>query len=279
MNKKIRIGSISYYLQEEGLHAGTPSVFIRTWGCNFTCPSFSMPLGQRSNERFLIHSTDYKNYNDLPPVKTGCDSYQDWDNRFKHLSHVISIDKTISEIDNVLHGRKFNKNLHLVLTGGEPLLGQKKQHFYIELFRKILKMHLVEDNKLYVTIETNGTQKLTQELSDYLRYESEVSVTFSISPKLSSSGVAFRYSIIPEIIWDLNIPADDLYLKFVASSNDDVQEIYTALKVYQEYNKTIIVYIMPTGGTLEQYNKNREWVETICKENSWRCSRRSFYRG
>jgi organic radical activating enzyme len=91
---KIKVAELFYSLQGEGKYVGSPSVFLRTFGCNFSCSGFGMPKGEKSNERDSVASNIqlYKHYNDLPLVHTGCDSYASWDPRFKHLSPVIETD-------------------------------------------------------------------------------------------------------------------------------------------------------------------------------------------
>ena len=89
---KIKISELFYSVQGEGRYMGVPSVFLRTFGCNFTCDGFGMPRGEKSNERNQIADrvAEFKQYRDLPLVSTGCDSYASWDPRFKHLSPVLT---------------------------------------------------------------------------------------------------------------------------------------------------------------------------------------------
>ena len=86
-----------------------------------------MPKGVPSEERIQINPEDYKNYNELPLVHTGCDSYASWDPRFKHLSPVIKCDQLAKDIVNLLPQKKWVDE-HLVITGGEPLLGWQRSY-------------------------------------------------------------------------------------------------------------------------------------------------------
>ena len=83
---KLKVSEIFYSAQGEGRFVGVPSVFLRTFGCNFTCGGFGMPRGTCSTERDEVKVELYDRYEDLPLVNTGCDSYASWDPRFKHLS-------------------------------------------------------------------------------------------------------------------------------------------------------------------------------------------------
>ena len=65
---KIKIAELFYSIQGEGRYMGVPSVFLRTFGCNFTCDGFGMPRGEESKERDFI-AADIKKffkYQDLP---------------------------------------------------------------------------------------------------------------------------------------------------------------------------------------------------------------------
>ena len=123
----IKVAELFYSIQGEGRFMGVPSVFLRTFGCNFTCGGFGMPKGELSKERNTIDADNIKHYKDLPLVSTGCDSYASWDPRFKHLSPVRSIDDIATSITDILpRGRWMDE--HLVITGGEPLLGWQRAY-------------------------------------------------------------------------------------------------------------------------------------------------------
>ena len=79
---KIKVAELFYSLQGEGQYLGTPSIFLRTFGCNFKCAGFGMPRGQLSEERLAVDPNQYDTYENLPLVHTGCDSYASWDPRF-----------------------------------------------------------------------------------------------------------------------------------------------------------------------------------------------------
>jgi organic radical activating enzyme len=64
----IKVSELFYSIQGEGRYMGVPSVFLRTFGCNFTCDGFNMPRGEKTNERHSINPKLYKSYKDLPLV-------------------------------------------------------------------------------------------------------------------------------------------------------------------------------------------------------------------
>ena len=121
---KIKIAELFYSIQGEGRYVGVPSVFLRTFGCNFTCDGFGMERGRKSSERDeiaeVVHM--FTDYNQLPLVSTGCDSYASWDPRFKDLSPMLTTDAIAERIMEILPYHNWIDE-HLVITGGEPLLG------------------------------------------------------------------------------------------------------------------------------------------------------------
>jgi hypothetical protein len=46
----IKVSELFYSVQGEGRFMGVPSIFLRTYGCNFTCQGFGMPRGELSHE-------------------------------------------------------------------------------------------------------------------------------------------------------------------------------------------------------------------------------------
>jgi organic radical activating enzyme len=47
---KLKISELFYSVQGEGRYMGVPSVFLRTFGCNFQCAGFGMPRGEKTTE-------------------------------------------------------------------------------------------------------------------------------------------------------------------------------------------------------------------------------------
>jgi 7-carboxy-7-deazaguanine synthase len=265
---KIKVAELFYSLQGEGQYLGTPSIFLRVFGCNFQCAGFSMPRGQLSEERLSVDPNNYTSYDSLPLVHTGCDSYASWDVRFKHLSPVLSIQEIVDKIEALLPDGKFGRDKHLILTGGEPLLGWQRS--YIDLFEEIDKRGM---ELSYVTFETNGTQLLRDDLANYINNKN-IHTMFSISSKLPSSGEAWEDAIKPEIIngYFDKIWANEGYFKWVVSNQEDYEDVIKAVDAYKEVIEYwgIPVYLMPAGGTTMYYNDNEKWVADLAMKNGWR---------
>ena len=266
---KLKVAELFYSIQGEGRYMGVPSVFLRTYGCNFTCGGFGMPKGQLSEERNKIDAESITEYKNLPLVSTGCDSYASWDPRFKHLSPVVDTDSLASSIVDLLPGKRWLDE-HLVITGGEPLLGWQRS--YPDLLSHDNMRALKE-----LTFETNGTQKLSKEFFDYLqdwkRNREKNALTFSVSPKLSVSGENQDEAILPDVIRQYQ-DVGFVYLKFVVASEEDVKEAEDAYLKYAKGGFKGPVYLMPVGGVESVYNLNAKNVAIAAMNRGWRYSDR-----
>lgn len=270
--QNIKVSELFYSIQGEGKYQGVPSVFLRTFGCNFKCGGFGMPKGQFSVERIEIAKNiqNYKDYKSLPLVNTGCDSYASWDTNFKHLSNTFDTDTIANNIVSLLpHNRWVDE--HLVITGGEPLLGWQKA--YPELLVREKMLGLKE-----LTFETNGTQFLTNDFSkfikDYWHHDKGYfTLTFSVSPKLSVSGESYDAAIKPDVISQLK-QHGHTYLKFVVADEHDVNEAEQAVNDYKKAGFNGPVYLMPLGGTVETYNQHTRKIAELAMRKGYRYSAR-----
>ena len=268
---KIKIAELFYSIQGEGRYMGVPSVFLRTFGCNFKCAGFGMPKGELSNEADNIDPSLYTEYKSLPLVSTGCDSYASCDPRFKHLSPVLDTDAIADAIVDTLPYKEW-RDEHLVITGGEPLLGW--QRAYPDLLRHPKMAGLKE-----ITFETNGTQPLTEEFAEYLlewlmphpEYHKEI--TFSVSAKLSCSGEARHEAIRPDVVCNYET-LGYTYLKFVVATEEDAEEAIETVDLYRAEGFTGPVYLMPVGGVESVYTLNNRRVAELAMKNGLRYSDR-----
>jgi len=267
---KIKIAELFYSVQGEGRYMGVPSVFLRTFGCNFSCKGFGMPRGELSTEAEDISEVVhlYNKYEELPLVSTGCDSYASWHPSFKDLSPMLTSEAITDRIMEIIpHGEWHDE--HLVITGGEPLLGW--QRAYPDLLNNP-KMKALKE----ITFETNGTQKLTPEFKGYLtKWNSEVGkeLTFSVSAKLPASGEKWEEAILPEVVCEYE-QVGTTYLKFVVATEEDVKDAERAVKQFREAGFKGHVYLMPVGGVESVYNLNAKAVALAAMKRGWRYSDR-----
>jgi len=270
---KIKIAELFYSIQGEGRYMGVPSVFLRTFGCNFKCAGFGMSRGELSNEAEDIAEVAhlYNKYEDLPLVSTGCDSYASWHPSFKDLSPMLTSDAIVDRIMEILPQDHW-KDEHLVITGGEPLLGW--QRAYPDLLSHPKMSGLKE-----ITFETNGTQKLTEEFKEYLvewqmpNMDFAREVTFSVSAKLPCSGEKWEEAILPEVVCEYE-NFGTAYLKFVIATEQDFTDAECAIAAYRKAGFKGHVYLMPVGGVESVYALNNKNVALLAMKNGLRYSDR-----
>lgn len=278
MVKEIRYTEIFYSLQGEGRFVGVPSVFFRTFGCNFRCMNFGLPRGTpkgRYNPEVAkliedgVHETTER-FEDLPLVHTGCDTYASIYPEFKHFNKTDDIadlpELLLKDVPNNTWTQPNGQDVHLIFTGGEPLLAWQT------LYPELLEQDKMRDLK-NITFETNTTQLLRPELYDYLdNYHRRYEVTFSCSPKLSVSGEKWEDAIKPEVARQyMSIPHSNLYLKFVVADRQDVEEVEQAVSEYRRaMNREVPVYLMPLGGRSEEYTMTTLDVAKLAMEKGWR---------
>lgn len=268
---KIKVAELFYSIQGEGRYMGVPSVFLRTFGCNFQCAGFGMPEGEKSEEYKKVDPLLYKSYNELPLVSTGCDSYASWDPRFKHLSPVLDSDSIVDSIMGMLPNGEWVDE-HLVITGGEPLLGWQRS--YPDLLEHP-KMKTLQE----LTFETNGTQELSNDFETYLFEDWTRSgrdydkLTFSVSAKLPCSGEKWEDAIRPDVVMKYQ-GVGYTYLKFVIATEQDLVHATKAVEEYREAGFAGPVYLMPVGGVESVYSLNNRTVAEMAMKKGWRYSDR-----
>jgi organic radical activating enzyme len=268
---KIKIAELFYSIQGEGRYMGVPSVFLRTFGCNFKCAGFGMPRGELSTEAEDLGQIAHMfgKYEELPLVNTGCDSYASWHPDFKDLSPMLTSDAIADRIMEIIPHNEW-RDEHLVITGGEPLLGW--QRAYPELLEHPKMGGLRE-----ITFETNGTQKLTPEFKRYLgEWTAEHwarEVTFSVSAKLPCSGEKWEEAILPEVVCEYE-DVGEAYLKFVIATEQDFEDAQRATEEYRAAGFTGHVYLMPVGGVESVYALNNKNVALLAMKNGLRYSDR-----
>ena len=275
---KLRYSEMFYSLQGEGRYVGVPSVFLRLFGCNFECRGFGQDR-DKSNwlpEEQMPHNRDYpdvKSIVDLPVPTFGCDSSFSWGKKWGHLAQYDDIDTIVKKMNETVnwYGQKERMEgdisaalkqddaVHLVITGGEPLL----KGFQSGVFELMAHPDLLTR---YVTIETNGTQIFSPYdyfaghnymFPDHHRkfgVNKNAGITWSVSPKLSNSGESWSEAIRPEALASYNAwPYSYLYLKFVIRGEYDLVEVEQAISEYDKAGVNICaVYLMPEGAVDHQ---------------------------
>ena len=281
---KLRYSEAFYSVQGEGKFVGVPSVFLRTFGCNFRCMNFGLGRDEPSRAEKLANGQRYnqevkdlldggiiantKEFNDLPIIHTGCDTYASIYPEFKDFNKLAEVDEVVEHLLSLTPEGKWTmdngQDIHLIMTGGEPLLAW--QRLYVELFE-----HPRMKDLKNVTFETNTTQHLHDGLFKYLSNQDRITVTWSCSPKLSVSGESWEDAIKPGVSFNYSlVDGSDIYLKFVVADRADIEEAGRAVQAYRDEGIECPVYLMPLGGRSEEYNLNVREVAEVCMEKGWR---------
>lgn len=227
---------IFYTLQGEGLSVGTPSVFVRTSGCNLQC------YWCDTENTWNWLGTPYAHARD---TATSSAKYE--------RSHV-QIRLTPSEVaEQILRYPCEN----VVFTGGEPILQQRGLAEIAEMLRQRRASYEFE-------IETNGT------IQPLDRFDALVT-RYNVSPKLANSRMSLENRFrVPVLEWLAASPKATF--KFVASSSQDADEVAAFQKQFEIPSRRI--FVMPEARTRELLEKHREHVFHLCLQNGWRYSDR-----
>lgn len=218
---RYRLSEIFFSIQGEGKYAGTPTIWARVFGCNLKCPGFP------------------------------CDTEYSWNKDFKDEHNTYTAQEIFNKMKLLItneynpEGKLFhpltNNSIHLAFTGGEPLL--KK---YQPMIKEVVDLFRKDNDVVEFTIETNGTQSLTDDFIEWLNIQKDIYPFFSISPKLES--VAGEKNAV-----DIDNIKDFLQwesqLKFVVNeSNECLTELLHYVKLLDCYEN---LWVMPKGETKE----------------------------
>jgi organic radical activating enzyme len=247
------------------------------FGCNFRCKNFGryekdiLGVNETHNPEvveFIKNIDQYKTFKDLPLAKTGCDSYSSIYPEFKKFVIKESADELAERIMEILPYHEWLDE-HLVITGGEPLLGW--QRAYPDLLNHPKMQNLKE-----ITFETNGTQKLSPEFKEYLKFWNDKvgrELTFSVSAKLPCSGEKWEEAILPEVVCEYE-EVGTAYLKFVIATEEDRDYAIKAASEYRAAGFKGHVYLMPVGGVESVYALNNKAVALMAMKHGLRYSDR-----
>lgn len=209
-----------YSIQGEGQTMGKPSIFLRLAGCNLLCKS-----------KHWV-----------------CDSIEVWQKGVK-----TDFNKVFSAPDVAA----LREGVHLIITGGEPMLHQNKIEDFIGWFS--------EEHGFFpiIEVETNGTIIPSSTMESIVTY-------WNCSPKLKNSGETAKRRINPEAITAINSRPNSIF-KFVINDTQDVHEI---LDDYGKFIDLKNVVLMPAGENQEQLAETRPIVIAQCLNLGFRYSDR-----
>ena len=252
------ISEIYHSRQGEGFLTGTPSVLVRTSGCNLRCGFCDTPFaswkpeGKRLTVPEIVQGVRRTTLTALPPMQrqpTGKDSPM---NDFSSGGFDFSQDKNSSS----------QATRHVILTGGEPMM----QRDIVELCAAL------NVAKFHITMETAGTidHKLDCDL-------------MSISPKLSNSDPEVvragewlekhqQARHRPEVVRQL-IQRHQYQLKFVVSHPSDLDEILVYLDAVGDFDPKRVL-LMPEGIKQDDLGQREQWLAPLCEQHGFKLCRR-----
>jgi 7-carboxy-7-deazaguanine synthase len=266
---RIRYSEIFFSFQGEGLHAGRPAAWLRFFGCNLNCNGF----GQKNPLDPSTWVLPYKDYDpsgvtdvkNLPVWQYGCDSSYSWSHKYKHLAKDATPEEIAERLESQLLSvsnpqGKFvhpitNQKYMLCFTGGEPMLQQKA---IIAIMRALEARNNLPH---MVTVETNGTQVLSEDLADYIDDYVLNSVScrwhWAISPKLASVSGELA-AIKPEVLVSYYRVGDPAILKFVCNGTkqcwDELEDAVASIRA-EGGPYMPDVWVMPVGATVESQSE------------------------
>ncbi len=274
--RSLRVSEVFYSIEGEGPLTGVPTLFVRTYGCNFTCSGFSNPSLARV---IPIHINKLDDF--VPTV--GCDSIYSWHPEYKHLTKTYLTDDLAHHIVQQLPGQsivnpKSKTSPVLSLTGGEPTLHSRS---IIELLRE---PEMQGFDKLL--IETNAAVTLSEDfivgLNAWLGGGHRM-LLWANSPKLALSGEMRKDAIRPDIILSqMKVAHSVQYFKFVSDGTaESFAEIDSVIEEYNAFLRPLgksvchdSIYVMPMGATLEEQDMVQLQVAQRCMDSGYNfCSR------
>ena len=224
-----------------------PSYFLRTGGCNLSCPGFG-----------ATYEVDGE-------VRYGCDTYFAVDSSY--AKSWIKVDKSETLIQTLQ--KEFDTigyKPHMVITGGEPLMYHSDTTFY-EVVSWLVK------EGVQITFETNGTIEI-----DFDVYPAYRSCIFALSLKLANSGEPAAKRIVPQALKNLQSHSKETFLKFTidktlveSTALDEINEI-------RELLPELEVFCMPVGESRDTIWKNDKAVFEFCMKHNFRYSDRLHIR-
>ncbi|MDF1543576.1 MAG: 7-carboxy-7-deazaguanine synthase QueE [bacterium] len=221
---KLPLSELFLSVQGEGRYAGYPALFIRFQYCNLGC--------------------------------AWCDTRFSWDKNELEEGSLLTVTELVGQAKQAIAvGENRPEGVHVVLTGGEPMLHQDRLPVLMEQMRRA--------GFNFFEIETNGMFVPSTEMLKAIDW-------WNCSPKLSNSGLPIENCLVPEAIKAIS-GTDRADFKFVVSEASDLDEL---TKYYLPLIKREQVMLMPEGYTQKRQLRNSPWVIRECAKRGFRFSPR-----
>lgn len=209
-------------IQGEGIYAGHPAAFLRLEGCILHC-------SYCDTEEVWMHGSPYS---------------------FNEIFTLIEDTDLLYQLE---HGQ------HLVLTGGSPMLQQKR----LNVFLKQLKEQYQLNPFIEIENECVGVPSLS--------FVKEINC-WNNSPKLLGSGMPRKLRYKPGVIQRMST-LRNTWFKFVVDCEEDWEEISMDFLEPELILREQII-LMPQGTTRTELEKNRPIVVEMAIQHGVRYSDR-----
>ncbi len=211
-------------VQGEGRFAGAPAFFLRFNYCNLGC--------------------------------SWCDTRFTWDTAKFEKGDLLSAEQIAYLAIDLVRARAMNPSeIHVVLTGGEPMLHQDRLPQLIGNMRQA--------GFGFFEIETNGTIVPSKQMLESVDW-------WNCSPKLSNNGLAFEQNCSTAAIRTI-ADTGKADFKFVISSPQDIDEI---ISHYQPHIPNSSIMLMPEGFTKAKQLRHTPSVRAAAIQHGFRFSPR-----
>jgi 7-carboxy-7-deazaguanine synthase len=229
----IKVAERFYSVQGEGRFAGTPAYFVRLSGCNFMC-SWEKPDGTREL----------------------CDTVAVWKNTKEERTPSDLANDIISELSGKVVA---SRAVHIVLTGGEPLLQRKEASELIKLLKAA---------GFFCELETNGS------ICDFDFYSLFDNISWS--PKMSSATYGLQYykKLKALDFWKENAGKLPVDMKIVIGNNYDFAELDEWLAYLKGSIAASRIYLMPLSNTRKEHEANSQILVEACMRRGLKYSPR-----
>jgi len=227
------ISEIYLSRQGEGRLTGTPSVFVRTSGCNLRCDFCDTPFtswnpeGSQYAVAKIVDAIAIAAFDPLPERADG-----------------------VTEPQNVTAR-------HVVLTGGEPMLAKEAESL----------CEMLNHDKFHITIETAGTldRKIHCDLMSISPKLSNSTPSAERAGQWSAKHDATRHR--PDVVASL-IARHDYQLKFVVADEKDLDEIETFLIEVGDVDRRKVL-LMPEGIDSATLDQRAAWLKPLCNKRGF----------
>ncbi|HUV30589.1 MAG TPA: 7-carboxy-7-deazaguanine synthase QueE [Acidobacteriota bacterium] len=221
---RLPLTEMFYSVQGEGRFAGFPALFLRFKYCNLGC--------------------DW------------CDARFTWDPDAIEAGELLAPGDIAGRAGRMVGERKLNPGgLHVVLTGGEPMLHQQT------LSALIARMNAAGFD--FFEIETNGTLVPSRTMCEAISW-------WNCSPKLANNGRPQGENIVPEALRAIAATGRADF-KFVVCSPDDVGEIVEQFMPLVPADRIIL---MPEGTSATDQLEAMPWLLDECARHGFKFSPR-----